>query len=355
MSIDLTTRYGSLTLRSPIVVGACPMSVDEQTRIAIESSGAGAIVLPSLFEEQISLWNQSRGKSLSDQEQQRVTQCNALAEATYCGNAETYLSIVNRASEQMHIPVIASLNGESEGNWLDFAGEVEEAGAAAIELAVHHSDALHQSGPRQIEESLVRLVTNINQAISIPLYLKLERDYTSLGHLSRQLSSGCQGLVMYGRKPNVEICLDSLSVRTHWGLTEPGSINQSLGEIMRVHSSCPTMSLAACGGISSSEDVIRSLLAGADVAMVTSAIYRHGPDVIRTMNDGLMEYMNQHQLTSIVELQEQRPLEFDQGAQRNAYAKALSSRIDPPADSNSNFHGDRYGHLDRRSAEQAGH
>ncbi len=261
MTIDLTARYGSLALPSPVIVGACPLTLQESTRIAMQSAGAGAIVLPSLFEEQIIRWNKAKGIELTPREQQMERRCGEMKVPSPCKDAETYLAIVNRASSQLSIPVIASLNGESQGNWLDFAGEVEEAGAAAIELAVHHSESLHEKGPRDIEESLVQLVVSINSAISIPLFLKLERDYTSMGHLSRQLASGCQGLVMYGRKPNVELCLDTISVRHDWGLTEPGSIVRSLAAIMRVHASCPAISLAACGGISTAEDVIRALLA----------------------------------------------------------------------------------------------
>ncbi len=359
MSIDLTTGYGSLTLRSPIVVGACPMNADEQTRVAIESSGAGAIVLPSLFEEQIILWNRSRGNDLTMREQRIVDRSRRMQHELFdtnavCKNAETYLSMVNRVSSQMTIPVIASLNGESQGNWLDFAGEVEEAGASAIELAVHHSCGASDQCPREMEASVVRLVKSINDSISIPLFLKLGREYTSLGDLSRQLMSGCQGIVMYGRKPDVEICLDTLTARTAWHLTSPGSIRHSIAAIMRVHATCPAMSLAACGGISGSEDVVRAILAGADVAMITSAIYRDGPDVIRVLNDGLVNFMERHHLTSMQELQSRRPLEFDWDCERAAYATALSSRLDFDRDCNpaTVMHGDRFGHLEQRSTSE---
>ncbi|TWU55255.1 beta/alpha barrel domain-containing protein [Rubripirellula reticaptiva] len=352
MTIDLTTRYGSLTLASPIIVGACPLTSQDQTRVAIESAGAGAIVLPSLFEEQIVHWNQTRGIELSERELQLSQRSERMQDYSTCKDADTYLAIVNRASAQLNIPVIASLNGESDGNWLDFAGEVEEAGAAAIELAVHHSDGLIDAGPREIEESLVRLVVSINNAISIPLFLKLEREYTSVAHLARHLVSGCQGLVLYGRKPNVEICLDSLTVRHSWGLTEPGSIVGSLGSIMRVHASCPAMSLAACGGIGTVEDVIRALLAGADAVMVTSELYRNGPDVIRSLVDGLVEYMDHNGIQSIHELQTKRPLEFSSEDERVAYTKALSSRVAFPGSGDLDLHGDRFGHLDTGTSSE---
>lgn len=345
MSIDLTTYYGGLRLRSPVIVGACPLTADPQTRLAIETSGAGAIVLPSLFEEQVLAWNERNGQPLTQHEKQLVGRSNGLQETPW-HTAESYLAMVTSASARSPIPIIASLNGESGGNWLSFAGQLEEAGAAAIELNVHHSPPSEYTGPREMEDGVVELASTIGRATRIPMFLKLGRDYTSLCHLSRRLLSGAQGLVLYGRTPDVDICLDSFRLKTRWGLTHSGEIVKSLGPIMRVHSYCPAMPIAVCGGIGSPEDVIKVLLAGADVAMVTSALYREGPSVIRTFIDGLSFFLDRHHMQTLQDLQTKRPLEFGSEQARRDYIKSLSSRLEANqlrADDHA-LHGDRWGH-----------
>ena len=348
MAFDLTTHYGGLKLRSPLVVGACPLTAQEQTRLAIESAGAGAVVLPSLFEEQVILWNERNGYTLSQRDQQLLERSRRMGVEQSHAGADTYLAMVKQATARSSIPIIASLNGESVGNWPAFAKELQQAGAAAIELNVHHAPPRDFSGPRDAEDRVVELVAKIDSVIEIPLFLKLGRDYTSLSHLALRLLSGAQGLVLYGRTPDIDICLDSLQLKTAWGLTQSGSITEALGSIMRVHGFCPAMPLAATGGIGSPGDVIKVLLAGADVAMVTSAIYREGPDVIRTFIDGLIVFMQRHRMHSLRELQTSRPLEFSCEHERHDYVKALSTRLQASdVTSNENaLHGDRWGHPD---------
>ncbi|WP_372721961.1 dihydroorotate dehydrogenase-like protein, partial [Novipirellula sp.] len=346
MSIDLTTHFGGLKLESPILVGACPLTAEEQSHAAIAAAGAGAIVLPSLFQEQVLQWNQRRGLEVHEASPQLLERCKLGPTDTYCQSAESYLSMVQRAAAHVSIPIIASLNGECGGHWLDFAGELQQAGAAAIELNVHHPPPSEYASPREVEDALTELVTQIDAAITIPLFLKLDRYYTSPSHLAHRLLSGAQGLVLFGRAPDVDICLDSFQLKINWELTHAGSIVQSLGTIMRIHSYCPAMPLAACGGIGTPSDVIRVLLAGADVAMVTSAVYREGPGVIRTLVDGLRMFMDKHHIKSMRELEMQRPIEFSSGEQRQQYIKTLSRRreADEMLHQVHAVHGDRWGH-----------
>ncbi|GAA5507648.1 dihydroorotate dehydrogenase [Novipirellula caenicola] len=346
MSIDLTTHFGGLRLNSPIVVGACPLTAEEQSHAAIAAAGAGAIVLPSLFQEQVLQWNQRRGQEVREAGLHSF-QYGRLASLKWCcQSADAYLSLVQRASSRSTIPIIASLNGEYGGHWLDFAGELQSAGAAAIELNVHHPPPSEYAGPREVEDALIELVTQIDAAITIPLFLKLDRYYTSPSHLAHRLLSGSQGLVLFGRAPDVDICLDSFQLKTNWALTHAGSIVESLGKIMRIHSYCPAMPLAACGGIGTPSDVLRVLLAGADVAMVTSAVYREGPGVVRTLVDGLRMFMDKHHLTSIPELETKRPIEFSGFEQRQQYIETLSKRreMHEMAHQSNATQGDRWGH-----------
>ncbi|TWU41173.1 Dihydroorotate dehydrogenase B (NAD(+)), catalytic subunit [Novipirellula aureliae] len=346
MSIDLTTHYGGLVLRSPIAIGACPLTAQQPMRMAIERAGAGAIVLPTLFEEQVLRWNQRRGRMLTLRELRVLERASRMQIESDIKDAESYLALVHQASSEMTIPVLANLCGENPSIWFDFAMELQEAGASAIELNLHHPPPREFSCPRDIEDQIVESVKSIRDCIGIPLYVQLSREYTSLSHLAVRLLHGAQGLVLFGRTPKLDILLDSFELTHKWTLTPISSVSNSLESIMRVHSFCPVMPLAACGGIHRSSDVIKVLLAGADVAMVASAVYREGPDVIRTMLDGLIVFMERHRMRSIAELHPSRPLYFSNEEDRLDYVQALSRRYDPDNEWKGQraMQGDRWGH-----------
>lgn len=295
MSIDLTTQYGTLVLDTPVVIGSCPMTAHEVTRIGLITSGAGAIVLPSLFETQVREWNTRQGYS-------HQTVAQPQPQKPVCKDAESYLEIVRRAKSQMSIPLIASLNGASQAPWLNFAMELQEAGADGIELHVSNRQSNEQTDPRQIEDSIIDTAMALDEALTIPFFLKLGRNFTSISHLASRLHAGMQGLVLFGRSPETDIELDSLQLSNRWGLTEAGSFTQSLLPIMQVRARCPELSIAASGGISSAGDVAKALLAGANVAMVTSAVYRDGPDMIGLMINGLVNFMEQRGIESVEQL-----------------------------------------------------
>ncbi len=346
MAFDLTTRYGGLLLRSPIVVGSCPLTAKEHIRLSLEAAGAGAIVLPSLFEEQVAIWNQGNHRRAVAGEQVLRHRGAKHDFQVPWHDADTYLSFVNRASVQSSVPVLASLNGALAEAWVDFAQELEDVGADGIELNFDLGHPDTYLDVRAMEATVCHSVAVIERAVDIPVFAKLGNVYTSLGHLARQLQSGVQGLVLFGQQPDVDIGLDDLRLQRRWGLTDEGSIVRSLRTIMQVHAMCPSMPIAASGGIASPQDVIKALLAGADVAMVTSAIYRDGPDAIRTLIDGLTQFMESKHLDSIEQVRQQRPLLADADRERMSYVSALTTWIAPeelPAAWNSK-HGDRWGH-----------
>ncbi|EMI56056.1 dihydroorotate dehydrogenase-like protein [Rhodopirellula sallentina] len=346
MFSHLHTDFGGLRLTSPVIVGACPMNTNEQTRIAMQDAGAGAIVLPSLFEEQVIQWSVEIGRRLTDRERKILEMSNQSRHHWACPDAKSYLALVNRASSMLSIPVIASLNGFTAGGWMDFAGELQEAGASAIELNVYHSRAKEYSSAAEIETTILDAVRDVNAAITIPLFVKLGRNFTSIPHLARQLLSGAQGMVLHGRAPSVDICLDTLKLSSRWRLTSTETETSNLDTLMQVHGFCPAMPLAASGGIGHPDHLIKALLAGADVAMITSAIYREGPDVIRTLLDGLTVFLDRHRLTNLRDLQTTRPLEFTDDEERAAYISALTQRLDKIESEHATpvLHCDRWGH-----------
>ncbi len=346
MSLDLSTNFGGLKLRSPIIIGSCPLTANTENRIAMESAGAGAVVLPSLLEEHVIAWKIRKGSSVTEREQRLLDRLTSITRDTLVPNVESYLSMLNRASVQSGIPVIASLNGGTDGDWLDFAGELQDTGANAIELNVYHRPDNDYDEPRELEDQVVELVKTIRASISAPLFLKLHREYTAVSHLARRLVSGVQGLVLYARDPEVDIALDSFKLQSKWGLSESSMISPMLRALMSVYGHCPTMALAGNGGIGRPDDVIKTLLAGADAAVVVSAIYREGPDVIRTMLDGLRQFMESHRICSLDELRAKRPMEFSSEEDRLNIIEGLSLKPVPTgiAEGEHVIRGDKWGH-----------
>ena len=347
MSFDISTNFGGLLLPSPVIVGSCPLTASMPNRIAMEAAGAGAVVLPSLFEEQVVAWKVNRGGRASDRERRLLELTNSATRRSLIPDAETYLSLVNRAAVQSSIPVIASLNGHTDGDWVDFAGELQEAGADAIEFCIHHRPHYQYNDPREIECEVLEFVRKIDESISVPLFMKLHREYTSLCHLARKLLSGTQGLILFARDPEIDITLDDCQIRTRWQLSSGGSLSPLIRSLMSVYGYCPAMPLAGSGGVGCSQDLIKVLLSGGNVAMVVSAVYREGPDVIRTMLDGLVKFMECNHLHSLNEMQSKRPLEFSSEEDRLNVIKGLlvcpsGSKL---ASSHAELHSDSYGHL----------
>ena len=345
MPVDLTTQFGGLTLGSPIVIGACPMTAQELIRIALISGGAGAIVLPSLFEEQVIAWNQQKGHG--DSRAVEGDQAKLEISSNIVPDVESYLELVRRASSQKSIPLIASLNGECRGRWLEIVAQLETAGASAVEFNVKRPAPDEYEDPREVEDAIVEAAETIKNLISIPLFFKLGRQYTSMCHLARRLLFKANGLVLFGNAPEFDISMDSLKIETRWGLSEPGSIALSMETLMRVHAYCPEMPLAASGGIGDSCDLQRVLLAGADVAMITSAVYRDGPDLIGSLLDGQKIFMERNGFGSLEALKQRRPKLFDPDRDRKQYVESLSTIPAPHVirSANRTLECDRWGHI----------
>lgn len=315
MSVDLTTQLGSIELQSPIIVGSCPMTTDQMQRIAMVSNGAGALVLPS-----IGMWEPN-------------------------GNMENYVAQLKEVCESTSIPVFASMRvSVSSFNWFDLPGKFESAGAAAIEISLQHCPST-ETDPRTIEDTLVDWIQKASHATRLPLFLKLTPNFTSISHLASRLKDSVQGLVMFGRSPVVDIELDSLDLRTHWGLTQAGSVVNSLVPIMRTRNEYSQMPLVACGGVGNSQDLVKALMAGANAAMVTSALYRDGASIIGMLKEGLTQFMSKHAVSTIAELQALCPTlkEFESDID-SCGSKVTCQDIADTRENSTAIRCDRYGH-----------
>ncbi|MEM9825763.1 MAG: dihydroorotate dehydrogenase [Planctomycetota bacterium] len=324
--MDLTTHYGSLLLSSPVVIGACPLTMEDSFRQAVADAGAGAVVLPSIFAEQLPGWRAPSGQSIDPIENRGLHPSQMAWPDPACGDAAEYLRALDSASAKHDIPVIASINGIADAAGIDFAKKLESAGAAGIEWNAvgFHDDIDGDVNQRDVE--WLAALAGIKQAIDIPLFLKTDPCPGGTPRFARRVVSGVDAMVLYGRGPSVDICLKTKLLRSSWTLSPPGDVQRLIRPLLETHAACPALSLAASGGIASGEDVAKSLLAGADVAMVTSAVYRDGPPAVGRMLSGLGEFMKSHRMQSLDDLRQQRPVGFSSQESRLAYVAALSTR-----------------------------
>lgn len=301
--VDLSTQYLGLSLRSPVVASASPATSDPGRWAAIEEAGAGAIVLPSLFEEQIEHESFAIDTMLD-------LGANSYAESlTYLPELDDYdvgparhLALVEQARERLSIPVIASLNGATPGGWVHYAHHLESAGAHAIELNVYDVIVDPRRSAADVERQYLELVEEVRAEIKVPLAVKLGPWFTSLGHFAVALQgAGVDGLVLFNRLYQPDIDLDTLDVTPRLQLSTAAESRLPLHwiSILRGFLSC---SLAATTGVHDGADAIKLLLAGADVTMTASALLLHGPRRISEMLAWMTEWMAEGEYVSVDQL-----------------------------------------------------
>jgi dihydroorotate dehydrogenase (fumarate) len=302
--IDLSTTYLGLPLKTPIVCSSSPLCRDLAALRAMEEAGAGAVVLHSLFEEQIERetteldWLLDQG---SESYSEATTYFPDMAD--YNLGPEGYLEHVRAARSALGIPVIASLNGSSRGGWLRYAGLIEQAGADALELNVYEIPADARRSSARVEDDLVELVREVAESLQIPLAVKLSPTYTAPAHLGKRLSeAGARGLVLFNRFYQPEFDLEALEVVPSLRLSSPEEL------LLRLHwvaILCGQVraDLAVTGGVHSAEDALKVFAAGGRVAMMTSALLRHGPRFVRGVVEGVREWLAEHEYDSVRQLE----------------------------------------------------
>lgn len=300
---DLSTTYLGLRLHSPIVASASPLTGDPARWERIEQAGAGALVLPSLFEEQI-----EREAFAIDATLQVGKDAHGEAASYLPGFDEfdvgpaRHLALVERARERLSIPVIASLNGATPGGWVHYAKHLADAGAHAIELNLYDVVTDPHESAADVERRYIELVEEVRAEISVPLAVKLSPWFTALPHLAVALQdAGVDGLVLFNRLYQPDIDLDTLEVTPRLQLSTPAEARLPMHWI-GILRGVTTCSLAASTGIHEGADALKALLVGADVAMTTSALLRHGPERIVAMLAWIRNWMVEREYDSVDQL-----------------------------------------------------
>ncbi len=291
--MDLTTKYLGLELANPLVASASPLSNTLAGIRQLADAGVGAIVLFSLFEEQLrreaeqnAKWAEAGTESFAES----LSYFPAAAGAD--PGPRHYLSLLERAVAAVDVPVIASLNGTTPGGWTDYATALEQAGAAAIELNIYHPLGSPPLPGRDIEQRYLEILTTVKAVVSVPVAVKLHPYFSSIAEMALRLDrAGADGLVLFNRFLQPDIDHETLTVTTGFGLSDPAEARLPRAWIALLAGRVQA-SLAATTGVDDYSDVAKYLLAGADVVMTASALIRHGAQHAAVLLDGLASWMS---------------------------------------------------------------
>jgi len=297
--MDLSTKYLGMTLKSPLVASASPLNREIANLRRLEECGAGAVVLPSVFEEQIAREQEVIG-ALIDRGAESFGEALSYfpAQAADALDTSAHLGLVEQAARTLSIPVIASLNGVTDSGWIDYARDLEDAGAAAIELNIFLVPSDPTVSGAEIEKRYVEIVHSVTSAVRIPVAVKIAPYFSSPGHMAGELvGAGAQGLVLFNRFYEPDIDPATLSLAPTLELSQPWEMRLPMLWI-GVLAGQTKASLAATTGVERPEDVVKYLLAGADVVMTTASLLRHGVGHMATLVYGLADWLAARGLTS---------------------------------------------------------
>ncbi len=324
----LATNYLGLTLKSPLIASASPLNSKLDNLRRLEDAGAAAIVLPSLFQEQIEAEAEiqaSRVDAYANSSPEALSYFPVTASGPYGVRPERYLDLVRRGTEAVSIPIIASLNGSSRAGWIEYARLVEQAGAKALELNMYHVPTdLLESG-RDIEARYIDIVQAVCGSIALPVSIKLTPYLSAIGHFAATLvEQGAAGLVLFNRLLQPDIDLLRMSLTDTLELSEPAEMRLPLLWIA-ILAGRTKASLAASTGVSTVTDVVKYLLAGADVVMTTSALLRHEIEYMAALTNGLRAWMREREITSLAEMR--GIMSWQSSRDRGVYTRANYLRI----------------------------
>lgn len=332
--MDLTTEYLGLKLKSPLVPSASPLTRDVDSVRRLEDAGASAVVLHSLFEEQLALESQQLDHFLS-------YFTDAVAESLtffpqpkdFVLGSEQYLNLIRKAKAAVGIPVIASLNGVTTGGWIAYAKKMEQAGADALELNVYYIATDPNTDSATVENMTVNVLSAVRKAVKVPVAVKLSPYFSATANMARRLAmAGANGLVLFNRFYQPDLDLDSLEVKPAVHLSSSEELRLPLRWIAILYGRVPA-DFALSSGVHTHEDVLKGLMAGAKVTMMASELLAKGPRRIKEIEAGMMKWMEERGYASVAQMQgsmSQRNVSSPAAFERANYMRVLQSwRPDP--------------------------
>lgn len=327
--IDLTTGYLGLKLRTPLVASSSPLCKDIANILRMEDAGASAIVLHSLFEEQITAESGVLDRYLTEGTESFGEALSYFPEMTsYNLGPDPYLNHLRKTKESCDVPVIASLNGVSTGGWIRYAQLMEQAGADALELNVYFLPTDLEMTSEKVEEMYSDLVSHVKASIRIPVAVKVGPFFTAFANTAKRLDeAGADGLVIFNRFYQPDFDLNALEVVPNLVLSDSSELRLRLHWAALLYNRIRP-DIAITGGVHTAEDVVKSLMAGARVTMMTSALLRHGPDYLSKLEEDLGDWMEEHEYESVHQMRgsmSSQAVTEPAAFERANYMKVLSS------------------------------
>jgi dihydroorotate dehydrogenase (fumarate) len=327
--MDLSTKYLGLELKSPLVASASPLSEDIGNIRKMEDAGAGAVVLHSLFEEQIAVESYELDRYLSQCAESYAESLSYFPDLTgYNLGPEGYLEQISKAKAAVAIPVIASLNGVSSGGWIRYAQKMQEAGADALELNIYTIPTDPEVAGAQVEQGYCDLVRDVRASVGIPIAVKIGPYFSAMANMARRLeTAGANGLVLFNRFYQPDFDLEALEVVPSLQLSSSYELMLRLHWVAILYGKVGA-DLAITGGVHTSYDVLKAMMAGAHVAMMTSALLKRGINYLATLTSELTNWMEEHEYESIRQMQgsmSQKSVADPNSFLRANYLKVLSS------------------------------
>lgn len=331
--VNLSTEYLGIRLNNPIVASASPSNSNLNTLKELEAAGIGGVVMPSLFEEQVE-FEEGQFAFLPEYGGESFAEAASYFPELddYNTGPDEYLRTIETACEAVNVPIIGSLNGVTSGGWTRYAQKIESAGAWALELNMYYLPTDADITSEQVEANYLELVSEVKSQIKIPLAVKVGPYFSSFANFAKKLSeAGADGIVIFNRFMQPDINLETMQIDPRIDLSHSSEMRLPLRWVAILRGQVEA-SLAATSGIHNHKDVVKLLMAGADVTMIASTILRRGPDVVRTMLEELQAWLKEHGYRSVSQFKGGMSYKNCPDAaalERSNYMKALTSYTNP--------------------------
>jgi len=327
--VDLTTSYLGINLKNPIVASSSPLTQKAETAKELEAAGVSAIVMHSLFEEQIIQDSLKLHEDLIRGAEQHYEALSYLPTyGQYSVGPQHYLDALRKIKQTVEIPVFASLNGVSTGGWVEYAHKIQEAGADGLELNIYYLSTDTDINSCELEERYVELVGDVRKQVSIPLAIKLSPYHSSLPNFASDLAeAGANGLVLFNRFYQPDFDLEKLDVTPHLVLSNSNEMRLPLRWIALLYDRV-AVDFAMTGGVHTGQDVIKAMMAGACVTTIASEFLMHGPTRASGMIEEMVSWMEEHEYISVLQMKgsmSQKSVAEPAALERANYMKVLSS------------------------------
>ena len=301
--MDLTTTYMGLKLKNPIIVGASPLTASIESIKELENAGAAAVVLHSIFEEQINHETHELDHFLFKGSEDYAEALGFFPEVTLSNlQSENYLDEIMQLKKSVNIPIIASLNGVSKGGWIDYSKKLEQAGVDAIELNITYIPTDINLDARDLEQMYIDALEAVKQSVNIPIAVKMNAIFSAPANMAKRFcDAGAQGLVLFDRPVHVDIDLENLNALQ---VINPSS-SKDLSETLRwsaILYKKLDISLCASTGVNTHEDILKAMMSGADAVQMVTSLIQNGPNHIESVLKNLVEWMEEKEYISIEQM-----------------------------------------------------